>query len=335
MNEWLERIALGSITAPEPVDPETREALRALGYIGTEVAPPVPSTALADPKDKVGLIRTFREALGLKDAGKDAEAVAAFRALLAEDPGMADAWEMLGVTLARAGQTQEALKALSKTLELDPERASALMATARLHALAGRAALAVHFAEKAAKRDPGQAFELLAQLKMDQRRTAEAQAFAQRSLAAGGPRIMSEFILGVIARQNGRCEEALEHFERAEELKRQRPQAVLRTLHAQMGECLARLGRAAEAERAFLAEIEVFPASREGRQGLAKLYWSQGRKQQAREAVAGLVRAEPRPSADSYWSVVRGLSVLGDVEGAQAWARRAQALFPSDSRFRE
>jgi arylsulfatase A-like enzyme/tetratricopeptide (TPR) repeat protein len=271
MGSWLDGRTAGPVAQPQTVSPETREALRALGYVGASAASARPSASLPDPKEKIGLVRRFREALGLKDAGRDGEAIAAFRALVAEEPGMADAWEMLGVTLARNGRTPEALDALGRVLETNPERASALLAMARLHALSGRTAMALELATRAVARDPGQAYEVLAQLEMDRGRPAEAEAFARKGLAAGGTRIMSEFILGVVAHQQGRCEEALEHFGRAEEAKRRRPHAVLRTLYAQMGECLLQLGRTAEAERAFRAELQVFPASREARQGLAKI----------------------------------------------------------------
>ena len=115
---------------------------------------------------------------------------------------------------------------------------------------------------------------------------------------------------------------------------RLRRHAIVRNLHANMADCLARLGREAEAEKEFLAEIETIPYTREGRVGLATLYRSQGRDADARAVLGGLIAAEPRPSADSYWTVVRTFSVLGDVEAARHWAGQARARFPSDPRFR-
>ena len=71
---------------------------------------------------------------------------------------------------------------------------------------------------------------------------------------------MSHFILGVAAQKQGRCEDALAAFGRAEDALRLRKQAILRNLHASRADCLARMGREAEAEKEFLAEIETIPS---------------------------------------------------------------------------
>jgi tetratricopeptide (TPR) repeat protein len=145
---------------------------------------------------------------------------------------------------------------------------------------------------------------------------------------------MSHFILGEVARKQGRYEEALRSFRKAEEVVRLRRNAIVRNLHANMGDCLARLGREAEAEKEFLAEIDTIPYTREGRVGLATLYRAQGRDAEARRVLGGLVAAEPNPTADTYWTIVHTFSVLGDVEAARHWAGQARARFPSDPRFR-
>jgi tetratricopeptide (TPR) repeat protein len=153
---------------------------------------------------------------------------------------------------------------------------------------------------------------------------------------------MSHFVLGVVAQRAGRYEEALAEYQQAEQHKRRRRTAVVRNLHANMADCLARLGREAEAEREFRAEIETIPSSREGRVGLATLYRSQGRDAEAREVLGGLIAAEPRATADSYWTVVRTFRVLGEgprgVPGRRALPRRPGRRQPlsrasSDSAF--
>ena len=101
-----------------------------------------------------------------------------------------------------------------------------------------------------------------------------------------------------------------------------------------IADCLARLGREAEAEREFQAEIATLPHSREGRVGLATLYRSQGRDAEARRALEGVVAAHPRPGPEEYWVVVHTARVLGAEEAARAWAARARSRFPGDARFR-
>jgi len=270
----------------------------------------------------------------LRQAGKDAEAVRQLEKVVAENPLMTDAWETLGLSLVKVGREREGIAALDKVIEIDPLRPEPHMALAKLFALDRQLDKATKHAEIAAGKEPGKAFEILAQIMMDQKRAPDAVAFARKSLAADPQRMGSLFVLGVVARQQGRCEEAVGHFQKAAAAKARERGSLMRGLYFQTGDCLARLGREAEAERAFLAEIDQLPASAEARVGLAMLYRSQGKDEPARAALAGLVAAERVPTAEAYWTVVRTLSVLGDVEAARTWAAQARAKFPADPRFR-
>lgn len=334
MRGWLERSGLmGAAAAPAPIDPEVQERLQALGYVGGAAAPTAGAT-LADPKDKLAVYEAYRRAVSLRGQGRDAEAVAAFQRVLADSPGMLDARELLGLTLARVGREAEALRALGEVLAVEPRRASTHLALTRIHALAGRRGAAEEHARLASASDPGRGFETLALILLEKGRLEEASRHARRSLEADRDRALSQFVLGAVARRQGRCAEAVDALARAALLQQRQKGLVVPDLHAGRADCLARLGREAEAEREFLAEIAVFPHSREGRMGLALLYASQGRGREARDALAGIVAAHPRPGPEEYWSVVRTLHVLGDREPAREWAARARALFPSDPRFR-
>jgi hypothetical protein len=46
------------------------------------------------------------------------------------------------------------------------------------------------------------------------------------------------------------------------------------------------------------------------------------------------VARTPQPTADTYWTVVHTLTVLGDADGAREWAARGREKFPRDLRFR-
>jgi tetratricopeptide (TPR) repeat protein len=335
MDGWLEKeVRVGDAAAPAPVDPQTLERLRALGYLGGEDEAPAAGGSLADPKDKIAVFEGFKRGVALRRAGKDAEAVAELRTVVKDSPGMRDAWETLGLTLARGGHEREGIQALERAVQLDPARASAHLALARVHALAGRPDLVEKHAAAAALTEPGDGYEMLAELMLGRNRLAEAAEDARKSLAADPRRVMAHFVLGVIARRSGRCDEALAEYRHAAEAQGRQKGLVVRDLHSGMADCLARSGREAEAEREFRAEIEAIPYSSEGRTGLAMLYRSQGRDQEARDVLEGVVTAHPRAGADEYWTVVRTLSVLGDAVAAREWAGRARSRFPRDPRFR-
>jgi arylsulfatase A-like enzyme/Tfp pilus assembly protein PilF len=337
MKAWLERqVDLGKVAPPEAVSPEVLEKLQALGYVGAPSAAATASaTDLPDPKDKIDAVEGLNEALRLRSENRLDDAVVRLRALLADNPRMVDASEKLGASLFDLGRSREAVAVLERALEVDPARSGTHLALARIHGLEGRLDRAARHAEIASEGNPGLGFEVLAQIMMDRGELGRAAELARRSLQADDERVMSHFILGVVAQKQRRCEDALRSFRRAEELLRLHEQTIVRNLHANMGDCLARMGREAEAETAFLAEIETLPQSREARVGLATLYRSQGRDGAARSVLGDLIAADPRPNADLYWTVVRTFAVLGDTEAARRWAAEGRARFPSDPRFRQ
>jgi tetratricopeptide (TPR) repeat protein len=334
MNAWLEqRGAGGAASAPEEVPRDVREKLQALGYVGTGGSRPV-GAALPDPKDHIQAYEDLKTGLSLRLGGRREEAVAQLRKVVRANPDMRDAWEMLGVTLTELGRHKDAIDALDRTIALDPTGPEPHLALARMLALDGKRDAALHHAEIAARREPGKGYETEAQILLDLSRVDEAAAAARRSLEADPQRAMSQFVIGVVAQKSGRYEDALASFHKALEANRLQKGSVVLTLHARIADCLARLGRAPEAEKEFLAEIKDVPWSREGRVGLAMLYRSQGRDAEARSMVEGLVGSSPRADAESYSTVVRTFALLGDDAAARAWTARARAKFPGDARFR-
>ena len=333
MSEWLRGRAGGGVPAPEEVSAETRERLQALGYVGVGSGAPA-AGPLADPKDRIAAYEDLRRGMALRQSGRDEAAVAAFREVLGDHPEMVDAWEMMGYTLIRLGRTREGIEAVGRALRLDPRRTTAHLALANVYALEGEDGLARGHAAIAAEREPAQGNEALALLLMERGDLEKAVLHARRSVAADPQRIMSRFVLGVAAQRAARYEDALEEFRKAEAAKLRQRRVVVKNLHANMADCLARLGREAEAEREFRAELEAIPHSEEARVGLAMLYRSQGRDREARASLAGLIASLPRPTPEAYLTVVRAFSALGDLEASREWTARARARFPADARFR-
>lgn len=334
MDAWLDtQVRAGDVADPAKVDPETMQKLQALGYVGGGgPAAPTPGR-LADPKDKVAAFEAYKAALSLRRDGRDAEAVAALRAVVADSPGMVDGWQAMGLALARLGRVPEAVRALEAALRLDPSRGPAHLALAKVYEVTGQAAPLEKHAQAAALTVPGEGYEILATLRLEQRRSAEAAEAARRSLAADPSRVVAHYVLAVVAQRAGLCEEAVAEFQSAAAAQRLHKGLVVPGLHSGLGDCLARAGREIDAEKEFRAEIDALPYTIDGRVGLAALYRSQGRDAEARSVVEGVVTANPRAGAMEYETVVRTFSVLGDAAAARAWAARAHARFPADARF--
>ena len=331
----LDRVTAASrLAQPAPVDADVRERLRALGYTASSPAPAAAGARLPDPKDKIAAYETLRRAQRLAAEAHDREVIDLLQPLLARDPAMLDAHELLAKSLIKIGRTREAIEAFGRVLAIEPLKPETHLALARILALEGDSARARAHAELAARRDPAAGYEMLAELMMDAGRTADAAAFARRSVGADPSRYMSHYLIGVVAQRAGRCDDAIAAFRLAIDAKRAEPAAVVRNLHAGLADCLARTGAVAEAEREFRAELADVPWSPEGRVGLATLYRSQGRDTDARTALGGLIPALPQPNADAYWTVVHAFTVLGDAAAAHEWAAKGRAAFPSDQRFR-
>ena len=334
MNAWLEtQVRVGDMTGPGKVDSETMQKLEALGYVGGGGPAVAAAGPLADPKDKIAVFEAYRSALALRGEGKDAEAVTALHEAVADSPGMLDAWQSMGLALARLGRVPEAVQALETALRLDPNRAAVHLALAKVYQVTGQAGPLEKHARAAALTAPGEGYELLATLKLGQGRPAEAAEAARRSLATDPSRVMPHYVLAVVAQRAGRCEEAVPEFQKAAEAQRLHKGLVVRGLHSGMGDCLARAGREADAEKEFRAEIDALPYTSDGRVGLAALYWSQSRDSEARAVLEGVVTANPRAGADEYATVVRTFSLLGEATAARTWAARGHARFPADRRF--
>jgi choline-sulfatase len=333
MAAWLQKeVGSDKAATPAPVAPEVAENLRALGYVSGAAAVP-PSGPLLDPKDKIKVYESYRHATTLHARGEDDAARQELRIVLGNSPGMVDAWHLLGLIEFHHGREAEALKALDEVIRLEPTHSAAHLALARIHAAHGRLDPAMKHAEVATATLPGEAFETLAELMLQRERLAEAAQYARRSLDADRSSAVSAFVLAEAMRRQGQCGEAIPAFRRAIEAQQLRRGLVVRNLHAGLADCLARLGQYAEAEKEFLAEIQMIPHSREGRTGLAILYRSQARDAEARQALEGIVSANPNAGPEEYWTVVRSFRALGDLDAARQWAARARARYPADRRF--
>lgn len=336
MDAWVvERSAKGALTQPGAVDAQTREKLRSLGYLGGSVATaPKPGETLPDPKDHIASWSEFEKGLSLRQAGRIDEAIRVFEGVLKDNPRMSDGWETLAQTLFQAGRMAEARRAFDRVIAFDPGRSSAHISVAKLERMAGRAEAARQHAEIATKQDPGGAYEFLAELELGLGRFAEAEAAAQKSVAADPSRPMSHYALGLAAVRRGDFVNAEARFRTAIERSASDSGETFANLHASLADCLARMGREAEAEAEFKKEIAILPASRPGRIGLTMLLRSQGRDDEARAAIGGLVEGNPTAGAEEFETVIRTLQGLGDAEGASVWSGRARARYPKDPRFR-
>ena len=109
------------------VDRETLDKLATLGYVAAAVEPQAPSDggARADPKDMISVFNRLRTANAAVRDGRFAEAIAAARAVLAQDPKNAFALIIVASAQMNQGAYREAIEGYRAYLNLVPTSAYA------------------------------------------------------------------------------------------------------------------------------------------------------------------------------------------------------------------
>ena len=318
-------------SAPAHVDPEEASKLAALGYIGSAVTSD--DDELPDPKEKISTFGDIKAAFALFHASDYEAALAAFRALLDENPRMLDLWDISARTLTKLGREQEALAAAKEGLRLAPNTTHLQMMVANLALELQQYDDAQQHAELALKAEPGQAREALARVWLGRGDVARAEREAKLALEHDDDRVVPLLTLSRIASHKKDYAAALSYAEEAQATLGRRKRPAIVHLNYLRGDALARLGRFEEAEKALLEEIRLFPGEPQPYKNLILLYVSQGRNEEATRLVFDLTRIAPTPR--SYIAVVQALQTVGDEKGARYWTRKARERFPRDSRVRQ
>ncbi|HJR61100.1 MAG TPA: sulfatase-like hydrolase/transferase [Vicinamibacterales bacterium] len=295
MRAVLDRlIANAAPSAPSAISADDRQKLAALGYVGTQsgVSLQLPSDQLPDPKDKIHVLRKYKQAADLGGRHRLAEAAALYRELLRDDPGMTDAWLQLADVLVRRGLTGEALDAYTEVLKRTPKDPAGLTGAASSLLRLGRFREARAHAELATDVAPAIAHELLARIAVHLDEPDEARKQARHAQTADPTLPLPAFIEGLILHKQQQYAQAIPHFRGAAQAVASRTLQVP-DLHYYLGDALARLDRFSEAEQSFKAELEIFPQHVRARAGLAMMYRATGRDREAEQAIAELVQQVP------------------------------------------
>ncbi|HJQ38451.1 MAG TPA: sulfatase-like hydrolase/transferase, partial [Thermoanaerobaculia bacterium] len=187
----------------QSIDPEDAAKLEALGYLGStksanENAP------LPNPRDMLPYLERIKAGFKLADERHYAEAVAQFRALLAQNPGLFDVWDKLGEVLLDMGEYDEAIRvyreAMSRAQRFSPEMALSL---GEAYLKANQPAEAERHAQLAMKSIPAGAHALLARIALARRDYAAAEREASLAMSAQTPQPSMMLLVADIRRGRG------------------------------------------------------------------------------------------------------------------------------------
>ncbi|HEX3582803.1 MAG TPA: tetratricopeptide repeat protein, partial [Thermoanaerobaculia bacterium] len=237
---------------------EEKAKLTALGYVAS---PAASSQQSVNPADRIGDVEELQDASRLATTDMPA-AKTKFRALLAKEPRMVEAWVQFGDALLRAGEVDGAIdsyrNAIARSSGPLPD---VLLSLASAYLQKGDTAHATEAARAAMPLDPRAAHSTLALIALAKgdTTTAESETAAIERPHAGDLVLRAE-----IAGRENRFNDALALLDQAE----QKEGAVYR-LHFVRGDVFARMNRNREAIEEFRTEIAKFPNDLEAYQRLA------------------------------------------------------------------
>ncbi|HEY1912950.1 MAG TPA: sulfatase-like hydrolase/transferase [Vicinamibacterales bacterium] len=274
------------------VDPEARERLAALGYVGTFVTAVAPDrTGLADPKDKIQLFNLMTQARETARHETDSdEGANALKRVLAEDPKIIDAWFMLGNEYYRKHQFELAIAQYKRALDLKPDYDLVVINMANSYRALGRDQEAMVGYRRFMELDPKNAqirYET-AQILIDNGKLDEAQTELTHALQLEPKLAAARNALGVLALKRGDLPGAEREIREAIAQK-----ADVRLAHYNLALLAEQRGDLQGAIAEYKNEIDLHANSYKAAFNLGKLYERVGDKAGQLEAYKQALDMNP------------------------------------------
>jgi arylsulfatase A-like enzyme/Tfp pilus assembly protein PilF len=279
------------------VDPEARERLAALGYVGSFVASASdPRTGRADPKDKIALFNKLGTATELaKDREPSDEAgfrkvIALLNEVISQDPEVIDAWFMLGTQYLQHGEPRRAIDYYKRTLALKPDYDLAVINLAQAYRRLGDDDAALAGFERYLTIDPKSPFVRyqIGEIWLDRGDLVKAEEQFRKALEIDPKVAAAKNALGVIALQRG-------DSTAAERLVREAVAAKpdVRLAHFNLALLAESRGDIREAEREYLEELKQHPESYKAAFNLSRLYEQVGDREGQIAALEQSIKSNP------------------------------------------
>src|SRR5258706_2268410 len=266
----------------------------------------------------------LRQALGLHQARRLAEAEALYRQVLAFRPDLAEVHVNCALAQFGQGKQDEAQASLKRAIAAQPGLAKAHFHLGDALSFQQRFGDAVASYRRAVRLKPdyaeaynnlGNALLLLGE--MDQAAAAYRKTVTLKPHFAQGHNN-----LGLIHLRNGRFEEARAAFAHAISIAPGYAEA-----HNNLGNALHKLGRTGEAQAAFRTAMRFAPGYADAYVNLSASLFEQGKVVEAEAAAADAVRLGPG-TPESHNALGNALREQGKLAAAEACYREAVRLMP-------
>jgi len=306
----------GAFVTPDAVDAEEAKKLAALGYVsgGSDNG----AASLRDPRDCLGDLARLKEVATLTRP----EAIARLESMLAANPGWSDVRDQLGAAYDAAGDHLRAARLYEDGIRATPRLAGsfALSAASSLFD-AHRFDDAAAHAHAAESTEPAGAHLLLGEIALA--RNDVATASREQAIAASyrSNRGHATFLAAQIAAAQHDFPRALELLNATQQTCRESHESLPRGFHYAAGDALAHLGKTADAEREFEAEIAADPQDVQPYADLALLQIIRRDSAAALKTIDRMAAANP--GRDTYLFAADSLDRWGEHEAAAVWRAKA------------
>jgi protein O-GlcNAc transferase len=268
----------------------------------------------------------FLAAIEHHQAGRLSQAEQSYRAILARDPGHAQAWHHLGVLASQVGKYEPAAECIRKAIALQPNDPVFYRHLGLCYSYLHRQDEAVSAHQKALELRPDffEARGDLARFLFDRSRFAEAQAHYEMLVERRPDDAELRNSLGNTFAAQKRLAEAQACYEQAISLNPIYPEA-----HNNLGNVLQDQGRFAEALPHYRRALELRPGYTKARVNLGLSYAEEGRVQEAYTCLMQALQEMP-DNLDALNTLGNVYKELGNLKEAETCFRRVLQL---DSRF--
>ncbi len=319
------------LKAPGTVDEEQVKKLRALGYIGSGTLDSLGDDAAPDPKDRIGDLVLYRQAMRMKSVCFFTKVAGILQKVLAGSPRMIDAWDELSETYRRLGDLDKAADALKQSLLIAPKRNRQRFDLVDILLQLHRFDEARKELELAAFEKPDEAEARRALLEITEGRPEAAREAATR--AARGLPAAVPFIEGVLSYRNREYSKALPLFQKALDGLQGRSPRTLPYIHFYLGALLLQDSRniedeagrtrlRQEAERHLLTELTLNPTNADAATSLCLLHALGHDLQKVHEVLNEFARQNP--SVVTYKLIADLYGRMKLDRDAARWKERAR-----------
>ncbi len=270
---------------PAQLSIEEQEKLIALGYIGKSVSPEI-KNKLADPKDKIELIKQMEKAKEFYYKGNGDQAINIIKSIVDKDKNMMGAWFLLGECFAKNKDYNSAILAFKEVIRIDPQNSFALFNLGIAYQKIQNYKEAIFWYKKAIDVDKSffKAYVNLGEVLYFSRQFNESFDYLSRALKLrSGLAEVHNYLAGIYLQRND-LEKAKENIIIAKKINSDLP-----LLNFHLGLLDEKENKLAEAIQAYKKEYEINPNNHSALNNLGIVYAKKGMYDEAEDVFRKLI----------------------------------------------